>query len=524
MEDAEHAPVRLPREVGVTRRQEETALSRREDWGHWHAAPEGRVPTPVLQPGTPAYKRARAIMAENENLLRQVCGSRGDGLTCRHNDLPTLFVAALVDARVAAGLRGRSFEYEVTPARGWSELLELHPLWCPAYVQFARRLRGADALLELCGSDILDGLVRRGCDPLRAVIPALLMRDDAKREIESYAAKVSSIQVTELVEKELMGGRNGSGYELARGLAARALLYAVLGLPEAAELARSTVESVMSAADNVWNLGTERADHSVQELLHTSSCLSIWGLVHSLVDLGDLWEEHFSPGAEARARSGSLRLPADLTIPEVGGERFAQVCRAICDDVAAWYRGEPAAAVPVGAVPAAQPGMPHDAHLVPDAPSRVGNVVVLVAGGQEARPLVPAEQNAPDPAAAKARKHAERFRTPRGAAWGDVSMSFKDRHTVAVKVKRVSGIYHYAQMGMADRRSSRPTKQWELLQDFADGHGTLTWRHPNACRKNQKRREYLARDLRRFFGIERDPFRLTDGGKGWQALFRIDPD
>lgn len=458
-------------------------------------------------------------MVENEDLLRQVCGARSDGLMCRHNDLPTLFVAALVDARVAAGLRERSFGYEMTPAKGWSELLDLHPLWCPAYVQFARRLKGADALLDLCGSDILDGLIRRGCDPLRAVIPALLMRDDAKPEIESYAAKIVSIQVTELAEKELTWGHKGSRYELARGLAARALLYAVLGLPEAADLARTTVESVMSAVDNVWGPDTERADDSVRELLHTHSCLSIWGLVHSLVDLGDLWEKHFSPGVETKAHPGSLRLPADLTIPEIGGERFAQVCRAVCDDVAAWYRGEPTTAVPM-----VQPSMPHDAHLLPNAPSRVENVVVLVAGAHEARPLVSAEQKVPDPAAAKVRKHAERFPTPPGATWGDVSISFKDRHTVSIKVKGASDIYHYAQMGMADRRSSRPTKQWELLQDFADGYGTLTWQHPNACRKNQKRREYLARNLRRFFGIERDPFRLTDGGKGWQALFRIDPD
>lgn len=43
-------------------------------------------------------------------------------------------------------------------------------------------------------------------------------------------------------------------------------------------------------------------------------------------------------------------------------------------------------------------------------------------------------------------------------------------------------------------------------------------------RKNQKRRELLAANLRDFFRIEGDPFRLTEDGKGWQARFLISPD
>lgn len=100
MEDAEHALVRLPREAADTRCGEVTALSRRDRGGPWPVTPWGRVPTPVLQPGTPAYKRARAIMAENEDLLRQVCGARSDGLVCRHNDLPTLVDARAVPSAI----------------------------------------------------------------------------------------------------------------------------------------------------------------------------------------------------------------------------------------------------------------------------------------------------------------------------------------------------------------------------------------------------------------------------------------
>jgi len=116
------------------------------------------------------------------------------------------------------------------------------------------------------------------------------------------------------------------------------------------------------------------------------------------------------------------------------------------------------------------------------------------------------------------------FPTPPDATWGDVSIKLKDRHTVSVRVKTATGVFHYAQMGMANKKNSEPTKQWALLEAFADEHGVLDWSSNKADRRNQKRREILAANLRDFFRIEGDPFRLTDDGKGWQALFLISPD
>ena len=116
------------------------------------------------------------------------------------------------------------------------------------------------------------------------------------------------------------------------------------------------------------------------------------------------------------------------------------------------------------------------------------------------------------------------FPTSPDATWGDVSIKLKDRHTVSVRVKSATGVFHYAQMGMANKKNSEPTKQWELLEAFADEHGVLDWSSNKADRKNQKRREILATNLRDFFRIDGDPFRLTDDGKGWQALFLISPD
>jgi len=115
------------------------------------------------------------------------------------------------------------------------------------------------------------------------------------------------------------------------------------------------------------------------------------------------------------------------------------------------------------------------------------------------------------------------FPTPPDATWRDVSIRFKDGHTVSVKAKTAGGVFNYTQMGMANKKNGDPTVQWDLLKTFAEERGVLDWTSNKADRKNQKRRELLAANLQDFFRIEGDPFRLTDDGKGWQALFLISP-
>jgi hypothetical protein len=116
------------------------------------------------------------------------------------------------------------------------------------------------------------------------------------------------------------------------------------------------------------------------------------------------------------------------------------------------------------------------------------------------------------------------FPTPAGATWADVSIRFVDGHSVAIRAGTAGGTYHYAQMGMADGRNARPTKQWELLHVLARNHGVLTWKSSDAGRKNKKRRELLARDLKAFFRIDGEPIVATDDGKGWQTIFALGAD
>lgn len=122
---------------------------------------------------------------------------------------------------------------------------------------------------------------------------------------------------------------------------------------------------------------------------------------------------------------------------------------------------------------------------------------------------------APDPGGAV------RFPTPPGARWSDVRIGFHDGHRVTVRIGAVHRTLNYTQMGFADGRSAEPDVQWELLRAFADRHGTLTWDGPAADRKNQKRKELLARALHAFFRIDGEPIVPTDCGTGWRTAFAV---
>lgn len=111
------------------------------------------------------------------------------------------------------------------------------------------------------------------------------------------------------------------------------------------------------------------------------------------------------------------------------------------------------------------------------------------------------------------------FPTPAGAKWEHVSIRFIDRHSVYIDVQGVTGKYHCTQMGMASKKNAKPTVQWLLLETFAEGHGRIDWSSRKADRKNQKRRENLADNLRRFFRIDDDPFVVE--GNGWRARFSL---
>lgn len=116
-----------------------------------------------------------------------------------------------------------------------------------------------------------------------------------------------------------------------------------------------------------------------------------------------------------------------------------------------------------------------------------------------------------------------RFPTPSGSRWSEVEIRFANSEKISVSIREQRQVLTYAQLGLIDSRSGKPSKQWELLQMFAREYGTMTWLSPDACRKNRKRRELLNKSLQSFFDIDDEPIELTDDKKGWRCVFKLVP-
>ena len=119
---------------------------------------------------------------------------------------------------------------------------------------------------------------------------------------------------------------------------------------------------------------------------------------------------------------------------------------------------------------------------------------------------------------------AVRFPTPPGARWEEVTIRFITQHQIHVRVREASGVFEHTQMGMGNRRNDLPTRQWELLQLFAEHRGELTWSDFGADRRNQHRRLLLAGQLREFFGLDGDPFVKLPAGRGWRTRCTMIPE
>ena len=116
------------------------------------------------------------------------------------------------------------------------------------------------------------------------------------------------------------------------------------------------------------------------------------------------------------------------------------------------------------------------------------------------------------------------FSTPPEATWRDVAISFIDGHTVSAQVKSVRSVCNYTQMGMANRKNGEPTKQWKLLEGFANSHGQIDWHGRHAALSVKKQKQELSKRLRAFFRIDDDPIEwMKDTSSYYRCKFRILP-
>lgn len=119
---------------------------------------------------------------------------------------------------------------------------------------------------------------------------------------------------------------------------------------------------------------------------------------------------------------------------------------------------------------------------------------------------------------------------PAGTTWGKLRLRFRNGETVGVYAdgKHIADFTH-AELGMATSIGARPTKQWELLKEFADAPNNELLKGQYAERSKLAHRvRHLRNNLKSVFPISGDPIpRLDKRGKrntGWKLALKVEPE
>jgi hypothetical protein len=121
--------------------------------------------------------------------------------------------------------------------------------------------------------------------------------------------------------------------------------------------------------------------------------------------------------------------------------------------------------------------------------------------------------------------HEHGFHVPAGAKWSDLTLRFRDGHTLVARMgKAANGCFSFRDLQMEDKRTKGPDVQWELLRQFAESYGTINWQSKAASLRNKKKKDRLAESLKTFFGIPGEPFNYLQNEGGWESVFNIQPE
>lgn len=113
-----------------------------------------------------------------------------------------------------------------------------------------------------------------------------------------------------------------------------------------------------------------------------------------------------------------------------------------------------------------------------------------------------------------------------GTRWSDITFYLVDGETLAIHVpgqqlKR----YHHHELGMANTRTGKPSRKWEIIEQLCSGYGQLSW--TGTARQFSAFKEQVSRlrlILQEVFGLKADPFRQCSRRDGLHAAFQAFPD
>jgi hypothetical protein len=143
--------------------------------------------------------------------------------------------------------------------------------------------------------------------------------------------------------------------------------------------------------------------------------------------------------------------------------------------------------------------------------------------------LARAHNVAPDAASLDVMPRVDASRTPLPAKpvsfagverWNQVRICLINQQTVRIDVPGRKQRCTYVDLGMAQRGSREPTRQWEMLVAFCEAHGVFVGRRFGGPKATKKVISRLGIELRALFGLTDKPFLDYRTDRGWEARFQ----
>jgi hypothetical protein len=106
--------------------------------------------------------------------------------------------------------------------------------------------------------------------------------------------------------------------------------------------------------------------------------------------------------------------------------------------------------------------------------------------------------------------------------WGDIEISFFNEHTVQITTGQTKVTQDFGALGMADKRSGKPTLAWGALHALAAKNGVIDHAPENIpdWTAVEKRMQEIRAWLRKRYGISSDPVPYVRG-TGYRTRFKI---
>lgn len=110
-----------------------------------------------------------------------------------------------------------------------------------------------------------------------------------------------------------------------------------------------------------------------------------------------------------------------------------------------------------------------------------------------------------------------------GAKWEDVSIKFKDNHTIVCKIGTASTTLSYWECCMADLRTGKCDRSWLLLLALARAGGVwhVDWQNRRKALREQQQKKELCAALKRIFDIDGLPIIYDRETYEYRSLIRL---